>query len=111
MDEAGFLETWRAAPDQQKLKEVLLRHERFCSLELASSGPTSLLVDRAIRDLDLPEGCLVAVIHRAGHPIVPRGSTVLRNGTAHCSSVERSATTSPLSPSASLGARSPLSAP
>ena len=41
---------------------------------------TSVLVGRALRDIQLAEGCLVAVIRRGGETIVPRGATVIDEG-------------------------------
>ena len=38
------------------------------------------MIDRPLRELDIPDGCLVAVIHRADETIVPRGETVIEEG-------------------------------
>jgi amino acid transporter/mannitol/fructose-specific phosphotransferase system IIA component (Ntr-type) len=80
VDQEDFLAEWREAEDAASLKQVLLRHERFALLELAPGTPTDAFINCAIRDLDIPEGSLVAVIRRAGEMIVPGGDTVLREG-------------------------------
>ena len=75
-----FLEQWMASTDEQELKEVLLRDDRFLSLSVASGTMTEPLIDKALRDLDIPDGSLVALIQRGTRSIVPRGATVLREG-------------------------------
>jgi len=80
VDEEGFLDEWLSAPDAAALKAILLRSERYCSIILARGTKTERLVDRAISALDLPKGSLVAVVHRGGETIIPRGDTILREG-------------------------------
>jgi amino acid transporter/mannitol/fructose-specific phosphotransferase system IIA component (Ntr-type) len=75
-----FIEEWQACSDEQELKEVLLRDDRFLSLRLEVGTPGEALIGRALRELTLPPGCLVALIRRYGSTIVPRGQTVLREG-------------------------------
>ncbi len=79
-DDEGFMEEWLAARNEQELKEAVLRNERYLSLRLRPAGPTASLVDRALRDADLPAGSLVALIRREGELVVPGGGTVLRAG-------------------------------
>ncbi|MHC5114636.1 MAG: amino acid permease [Planctomycetota bacterium] len=80
IDQEDFLPQWRHAPDEQRLKEILLRHERYIPLVLAAGTRTESLINREIRDLELPRGCLVAVIRREGEAIVPGGDTTLLVG-------------------------------
>jgi potassium/hydrogen antiporter len=42
--------------------------------------PNTLAADRAVRDLALPEGVVVALIARGTHLIPPRGSTIVKPG-------------------------------
>lgn len=79
VEEDGFADRWRRATDDQGLREVLLRDERFAAVVVGSPGARSL-VDRRLRDLDLPGHTLVAMIRRGGRTIVPDGDTVLRAG-------------------------------
>ncbi len=59
---------------------MLLRDERFLSLYVSEGLPTAPLVGRALREVSMPEGTLVALIRRGGRSLVPRGGTVLREG-------------------------------
>lgn len=77
VDDQRFIEEWLAAKSEQRIKEILLHDERYCSLRLKRSGPTETLIDRAVRQLDLPDDSLIAMIHRGDEVIVPRGDTVL----------------------------------
>ena len=58
----------------------LLQHERYLSLPVDRGARTEALIEKPIRALNLPHGCLVAVIRRGGASIVPDGDTVLREG-------------------------------
>ena len=80
VDESNFLKDWKEATDEQDLKEILLRDERFFSLRILSNTPTTVLIGRTLREIRMPEGCLVALIRRKGETIVPRGFTVLLEG-------------------------------
>lgn len=80
VDDEAFMEQWNAAEDEQELKEVLLRDERFLSLRLRNTPSMAPLLGRALREIDLPEGTLVALIRRRGRTLIPRGSTTLEAG-------------------------------
>ena len=80
VDQNGFMARWLAATTNQDMKEILLREERFMSLQLQSGTNTESLIDLPIQKLGFPEGCLVALIHRRSHMVVPRGSTILEEG-------------------------------
>ena len=80
VDDEGFLEEWLGARDPQELKEVLLRDERLFALHVSRDTATARLVGRALRDLKMPEGTLVALIRRESEFVVPRGNTVLEEG-------------------------------
>jgi len=47
---------------------------------VAREGSTEHMIDTAVRDLDLPEECLIAILRRGEESLVPRGTTVLRQG-------------------------------
>jgi len=80
VDQEGFMTRWLASESNQDMKEILLREDRFLSLQLEIGKPTESLIDAPISTLGFPEDCLVALIHRRGHMVVPRGSTVLEEG-------------------------------
>lgn len=80
IDEDPFIDDWQAAQTEQDLKEVLLHNDRYLALALRPDGPTAPLVGRALKDVRLPAGVLVALVHRGGRITVPSGSTVLEAG-------------------------------
>ena len=80
VEKEGFLTEWRDAEEEQALKETLLRDDRFISLPVMTGGASEVLVGKAVRDLEIPQGCLVAIIRRKGETIVPRGDTQVRGG-------------------------------
>ena len=80
VDNDRFMRHWLAAKNEQEMKEILLRDDRFLSLILNSHNKTASLIGKAIHNLDMPEGCLIAIIHRAGNIIIPRGHTILQEG-------------------------------
>jgi amino acid transporter/mannitol/fructose-specific phosphotransferase system IIA component (Ntr-type) len=80
IDDENFLKDWLDASDEQELKEILLRDERFLSLRIRNNTPSSVFIGRSLKDIRMPEDCLVAVIRRRGETIVPRGLTVLLEG-------------------------------
>jgi len=75
-----FMKRWLKAKNEVALKELLLRHEYYISLRLRSSTATREWIGKAVRDLDLPAGSLIAMIHREGQIFIPRGRTVLQEG-------------------------------
>lgn len=79
-DDEGFMGEWLAASNELELKEAVLRNERYLSLRLGSGGRADRLIGRSLREVQMPEGSLVALVHRAGDVLVPRGSTVLKAG-------------------------------
>ena len=80
VEQEGFMAQWRAAPNEHMLKEILLRDDRFVTLLVAAGSKSEALIGRAIREIDIPEGCLVAIIRRKGATLVPRGETVVCEG-------------------------------
>jgi basic amino acid/polyamine antiporter, APA family len=80
VDEPEFTRRWRAADDEQSLKEALLRHERFVSIELRSGSPASTFIGQRVRDIDWPQNTLLALIRREDQSVFPRGGTKLHEG-------------------------------
>lgn len=73
----AFERAWLAGHDEQEIKEVLLRDERFLSLWLRPGTPAEHLAGCPLRDLDLPSGALVALIRRDGQMLIPDGDASL----------------------------------
>ncbi|MEE3002022.1 MAG: amino acid permease [Planctomycetota bacterium] len=82
VEEEQFETHWSEAQDDASVREVLLRDDRYLSFALRRNTPRETWIGRQIRDLELPDGCLVALVQRGDETIVPRGSTVLDHGDA-----------------------------
>lgn len=82
VDEENFLIQWTQAKDETELREVLLRHERYISLELRRDSAAAEFIGRTLRETnpELPESSLVALVRRDGRAIIPHGDTELRDG-------------------------------
>jgi len=80
INEERFLVEWRAAADDQALKETLLHHDRYVTLRLLSKTDTENLIGKQLRELTLPAGLLVTVIRRDGELHVPSAETTLEEG-------------------------------
>lgn len=80
VDDDQFMERWLSAGNEQQLKEIILRDECFLSLRLQFELKTSSFIGRLVRDLQMPKGTLIAIIHRNGEIIFPTGSTLLEEG-------------------------------
>ncbi|MCP3915761.1 MAG: amino acid permease [bacterium] len=77
IDQDDFLHHWLAAADDVHLKEIFLRDDRSISIRLLVDSQAAEWIGREVRDLELPEGCLVTVVRRMGETLIPRGSTRL----------------------------------
>ncbi|MAA52459.1 MAG: amino acid permease [Phycisphaerae bacterium] len=82
VEEEGFMQQWMEADTPAEIRDILLRTDRSMSLELHHDSPGREFITRAVHELDLPSGCLVAVIHRGPQTIIPSGDTVLDHGDA-----------------------------
>ena len=80
VDEEDFMEAWLSASDHQELKEAILRDDRLLALTLEPGTPSATLIGRALKDIVLPEGTLIALVRRGPEVVIPRGGTVLERG-------------------------------
>ncbi len=80
VDEEHFETHWAEARDDAAIREVLLRDDRYLSFVLQRNTTRGSWIGRQIRELELPDGCLVALVQRGDETIVPRGSTLLDHG-------------------------------
>ena len=80
VDEASFAKAWSSADDEQALQEVLLRDERFLSVRILPGTPSMALAGKALKEVQMPPGNLIALIRRGEEVIIPRGNTVLERG-------------------------------
>jgi len=79
-DDEDFLVEWRSANDEQEIKESLLHHERYLTLQLLTGTNTEDFIGKDVREVNVPAGNLVALIRRRGEIIVPNGSTTFNEG-------------------------------
>ncbi len=77
VDKEDFMDAWLSASNHQELKEAVLRDERVLALTLEPDTPAASLIGLALKDLNMPEGTLIALVSRESEVIVPRGATVL----------------------------------
>lgn len=77
VDAEDFIENWRSVKNEQALKEILLRDERFLSLRLTAGMPSEKLIGKALKEVYLPESALVVLVRRDGQTHIPHGSTIL----------------------------------
>ena len=80
VDKEDFMEAWLSASNDQELKEAILRDDRLLTLTLKPGTPSASLIGRALRDIPMPEGTLIALVRRGPKVVIPRGATVLESG-------------------------------
>lgn len=79
-DDEKFIKQWISAKNELEMKKLILRDDRFLSLKLRPGSRSASFIDCVIHDLNLPQGSLIAVVHRDGRILVPRDSTELMEG-------------------------------
>lgn len=80
VDEPGFVDAWLDAADEARVKALLLPNEQFFEVVVEESGPSRLLLDKAVGGVDVPKGALVAWVRRDGKIEVPAPDTNIRRG-------------------------------
>lgn len=75
-----FYDRWKYAKDEKELKELLLEDEMFLTIRLKEQGKSAVLIDRQVKDLDLPGESLITLVRRKDRVIFPRGGTLLKKG-------------------------------
>ncbi|MBN1516118.1 amino acid permease [Candidatus Sumerlaeota bacterium] len=80
IDNDEFMSRWMSVRQEHEFRELLLRDERFIILNLKRLTRTETFIGFAIREIQLPKGCLIALIRREEHSIVPDGDTDLHEG-------------------------------
>jgi amino acid transporter/mannitol/fructose-specific phosphotransferase system IIA component (Ntr-type) len=77
VEEESFQSEWHEAKDEQQIKEALLHEDRCLSIVVSKETATKDLINRSLKEIRFPEGCLVAMLRRGGQTIIPKGSTVI----------------------------------
>lgn len=80
VDEKAFHDEFFSAKDEQEIKEALIHDERVVSLVVSNSSKTSIMVEAELKELKLPEGCLITWLRRGTRVIIPKGNTILLEG-------------------------------
>lgn len=81
LESDSFLEDWNLASSDQRLRETLLRDDRFLLLRLTpGSAAEASLKGTYVRDIELPSCTLIASVRRGDDLLFPRGDTVLQSG-------------------------------
>ncbi len=80
VDDDNFTAEWEKAGNDQELKEALLHDERLLMVHINKHESSSFLINKALREINIPKGCLVAFLRREGETIVPNGSTAFKDG-------------------------------
>ena len=80
VDEDSFTDAWKSAENEIELREVLLRDDRFITIELQKNTPSSEFIGKALQDLELPEETIIAAVQRDGALVVPHGYTIVKAG-------------------------------
>jgi APA family basic amino acid/polyamine antiporter len=77
VESQDFMGRWLLAHSAQELREILLRDERYLSLLVS---PAHRWAGSTLREIELPEGCLIVMIRRGHELVVPGGETLLEAG-------------------------------
>ncbi|MGM0497744.1 MAG: amino acid permease [Bacteroidota bacterium] len=74
----NFLEVLLSKKSAREVKEYLLHDERYISIVLDENYPVHRrFLNRKIKEIDVPNGILVAIIERGDETITPDGDTML----------------------------------
>ncbi len=81
VEDESFHRDWMRAPGEDELREIFTRSEQIITFEIGPwDSPSHALVGKPLRNSKLPQGCLVALVKKAGHAVVPGPMTVLEQG-------------------------------
>ena len=79
-DEEHFDLMWDAALDEQALRGIFLRHDRYLIVAVLQDTPAAVMIGRRISDLGLPDGCHILWIRHLEEVVIPQGDTVVQRG-------------------------------
>jgi APA family basic amino acid/polyamine antiporter len=80
VEQEGFMDRWLDAEGPADLKNALLRSDYSLTLAIEAGSLAGTWIDRSIASLGLPDGILVALVHRGTERIIPTGRTVIERG-------------------------------
>jgi len=73
----NFLPRWLEAASKKELREILLRDEHFAHISVSDNTFFAPQAGKKIKELELPESCLLAIIYRNRQIVIPHGNTEL----------------------------------
>ncbi|MDR9417275.1 MAG: PTS sugar transporter subunit IIA, partial [Gracilimonas sp.] len=74
----NFLQRWVNAKNDEEIKEILLRDERFIKITLNPDNNTQQYIGKMIKEVSFPGQSLITIIRRNGEIKIPHGITVLQ---------------------------------
>ncbi|MFY0696254.1 MAG: amino acid permease [Balneola sp.] len=74
-DDNRFIKRWKKAKNEEEIREILLRDDRFIKLTITAENP---MAGKQIKEIDLPGECLIAIINRNGKTKIPHGDTIIQ---------------------------------
>ena len=80
VDDESFSIEWNKAKDEQELKEALIHDDNFQALHILKRIRTVLFINKELKEIKFPSGCLVALLQRGGEILVPKGNTQIHEG-------------------------------
>ena len=80
VEQEGFMDRWLDADGPADLKNALLRSDYSLTLAIEAGSLAGTWIGRSIASLGLPDGILVALVHRGSERIIPTGRTEIEHG-------------------------------
>jgi Trk K+ transport system NAD-binding subunit len=80
VEQEGFMDRWLDAEGPADLKVALLRSDYSLTLAIEAGSLAGTWIGRSIASLGLPDGILVALVHRGTERIIPTGRTEIERG-------------------------------
>ena len=80
VDDENFAAEWNTASGEKEIKETLLHNEKFLSITVSENTKTEYMISQPLHTLNLPKGCLVALLQRETETLIPNGNSVISAG-------------------------------
>ncbi len=80
VEDKNFIREWEGALNEQSIKETLLHDDMFVSIVVKRNMLSGDLINKKVKDLNLPEGSLITLISRAHRTVLPNGRTKILSG-------------------------------
>ncbi len=77
VERKNFVNEMLALKSQREIKEYLLHNERYITVRLLPGTVQAEMIDKHLKEIDLPSDVLVALVERDGTTFAPHGDTQL----------------------------------